>query len=102
MSATGRAELYIYYRVTQADLPRALAIVRDFQRSLRSAHAGLAARVLRRPNAASGEMTLMEIYALDRASGIDEALRARIDTAAEALGSLLTSARHVETFESLD
>ncbi|HEX6019629.1 MAG TPA: DUF4936 family protein [Burkholderiaceae bacterium] len=102
MSASGRAELYVYYRVAHADLPRALEIVRDFQRGLRSAHAGLGARVLRRPGTGSAEVTLMEVYALDRASGIDETLRTRIDTTAEALTSLLISVRHVEVFETLD
>jgi len=102
VSATGRAELYVYYRVAHVDLPRALEIVREFQRGLRSAHAGLDARVLRRLGTDSGEATLMEIYSPDRASGIDEALRTRIDTGADALTSLLTSVRHVEVFETLD
>jgi len=102
MSAVGRAELYVYYRVAHADLPRAMEIVSHFQRGLRSAHAGLGARVLRRPGSGAGEVTLMEIYTLDRAPGIDETVRMRIDAAAEALGLLLTSARHVEVFESLD
>jgi len=102
VSAAGRAELYAYYRVACADLPRALEIVRDFQRALRNAHVGLGARLLKRSDAAGGEVTLMEIYSLDRAAGIDETLRARIEAAAEALNSLLASVRHVEVFDSLD
>ncbi len=102
MSSGGRAELYVYYRVAPADWPRVLDIVRGFQQRLRDAHDGLDARVLQRPGANGGDVTLMEVYARHRASGVDSALRARIDDAARVLAPLLTSARHVEMFEALD
>jgi len=104
VSGGSRRELYVYYRVARANVQPALQTVLAFQQDLRTAHPGLAARVLRRSEERSDGVTLMEIYAFDdgRNTGIDSALRAHIEQAAAALTPLLSSPRQTEAFDALD
>ena len=86
-------QLYVYYRVAEAALPATVAAVQRVQATLMSAHPGLQARVLRRPELRDGEVTLMEVYA-----GL-------LPPAAETLIAQATSAlpqpRHSERFDTL-
>jgi len=99
-----RSELYVYYRAAPSSWRGALQAVHEFQRRLRDEHPGLTARVLRRSGEGADAVTLMEIYTFDdgRRSGIDAALRSRIEAAASALTPLLTSPRQAEAFDALD
>jgi len=99
----GRHELFIYYRLAEADLAAACLALQAAQAALCSAHAGLRARLLRRPAAsADGTCTLMETYTMDT-HGIDAPLQAQIErSAAAALAPWLAAgARHTETFTEL-
>lgn len=90
-------ELFIYYRVRPASTARALDAVRTMQEALRTRHAGLQARLLRRPPVAGESETWMETYA-----GADvAALATVIEGAAAEWAGLVDGARHVEVFESL-
>jgi len=104
VSGGSRRELYVYYRVAQANAQAALQTVLAFQQRLREQHPGLAVRVLRRSDERRDGVTLMEIYAFDdgRNTGIDAALRSRIEQAAAALAPLLSSSRQTEAFDALD
>ena len=104
MSDRSRCELYVYYRVTQADAQAALQTVIAFQRRLRQLHPGLATRVLQRSSERSDGVTLMEIYAFDngRHRGIDPALQSCIEEAAVVLTPMLSSPRQIEIFDALD
>ena len=104
MSGGARRELYVYYRVAQADVQAALQMVVAFQQRLREQHPGLRARVLRRSDARSDGVTLMETYAFDDhlQAGIGPGLQSRIEQAAAALAPLLCSPRQTEAFDALD
>lgn len=104
MKSGSRTELYVYYRVAQADAQAALRTVLAFQQCLREEQPGLATRVLRRSDDGRDSVTLMEIYAFDdgRNTGIDAALHSRIEVAAAALVPLLSSPRQTEAFDALD
>jgi Domain of unknown function (DUF4936) len=97
-------ELFIYYRVAASNWRDAIHGVRAFQQRLCAIHAGLSARVLRRPDEHNGEVTLMETYACVGPGPcvVDESLEARIEAAAQALQPWLLGERHVERFEALD
>jgi len=99
-----RSEVYVYYRVAYANVQAVLQAVNSFQRRLRERDPGLAARVLRRSDDRSDGITLMETYAFDdgRNTGIDPALRSRIEEAAAALTPLLSSPRQTEVFDAFD
>lgn len=100
--ATARRELYVYYRVAAARWRDAARAVHAFQQQLCAQHAGLSARVLRRPDERAGEVTLMEVYRVAEGD-VDAALEARIAEAATALGPWCAAdARHVERFHTLD
>jgi hypothetical protein len=88
--------IYVYYRIAQADLGAVRDKVLALQASLCADHAGLRAELLRRPEAAEGQLTLMETYACGH--GIDAALQAAIEAAASQAG--LAGPRHVEAFVS--
>ncbi|HWH84623.1 MAG TPA: DUF4936 family protein [Burkholderiaceae bacterium] len=90
-------ELFVYYRVREADAPAAARIAREFQARLRAQHPALLTRLLRRPQAADGFVTWMEVYAA-APDGIDAALQAQIEIAAAALRPLLDGERHTEVF----
>jgi len=88
--------IYVYYRIAQADLNAVREKVLALQASLCTDHAGLRAELLRRPESAEGQLTLMETYACEH--GIDAALQAAIEAAASQAG--LAGPRHVEAFVS--
>jgi len=97
-------ELYVYYRVAQADVQAAQQTVRAFQERLRELHPGLVARLLQRSEERAEGVTLMEVYAFDDGQRrvIDPGLRLHIEEAAAALTPLLSSPRHNEAFDPLD
>ncbi len=86
---------YVYYRVAQAHLADAVVVVRALHAGLRQA--GVASELLRRPEAAKGQVTLMDVYTL-----ADAAAREFETRAAAALAPWLDGPRHVEIFEALD
>ena len=88
--------IYVYYRIAQTDLYAVRETVQALQARLCADHAGLRAELLRRPEAAEGQLTLMETYACEQ--GIDAALQAAIEAAASHAG--LAGPRHVEAFVS--
>ena len=98
-------ELYIYYRVRPDRAAAAARAVRAFQQSLRAAHPGLVARLLRRGDD-PGRQTWMETYAFGTAprhgadQGVDAALEAAIASGAAAFAALLDGPRHVEAFDA--
>jgi hypothetical protein len=95
-------ELFVYYRVDEGAWAQASAAVGAFQQSLRQAHPELRTRVLRRPQPRGGQVTLMEMYALDTAScpeGIDDTWLARIESAAIVMRRWQHGERHVEWFD---
>ena len=97
-AALARAqELFVYYRVAPDDAVALGAAVQVMQATLRSAHPGLQARLLRRPEVAQGRLTFMEVYARPPA-GIDPGLRSEIEAAARALASWVDGERHTEVF----
>lgn len=85
--------LYVYYRVDESVLPATVAAVQAMQSSLCSAHPGLSAGLQRRPEALSGQVTLMETYA----GAVTPALLHALDAAA----SGLPQPRHNEVFDEL-
>ena len=104
MSAT-RRQVLVYYRVDEGVWQQASAAVVEFQRRLREEHPELSAHVLRRPHAKGGQITLMEVYALDPTSnpdGIDLAWQTRIESAAVVLRRWQQGERHVEWFDPID
>jgi hypothetical protein len=96
----GPHELFVYYRVQRAHWRDAVEAVERFQQRLRQSHAGLVARVLRRPQPSDEMITLMETYALD-GGGVDLVLEAEIERNASALRPWLIGDRHCERFEVL-
>ena len=95
-----RLDRYIYYRIAEADLAEVLLAVIAMQRYLVAAHPGLEALRLRRPGAADGLVTLMEVYRAP--GGIGMALGRAIESAAAAaLAGRLVGSRHLEDFEPL-
>lgn len=97
MPEPGARRLFVYYRVAIADLPTAVAAVRELQDALRARHPGVDAALLRRPETRDGTATLMETYAAP--GGVDDALAADIERLAVDAG--LPGPRHVEVFEPL-
>jgi Domain of unknown function (DUF4936) len=99
-----RRELFVYYRVAEADAVPACAAVLEWQQLLCAAHPALTARLMRRPGAEDGCVTLMEHYRAEGAecpAGVDAKWQARIETAARVLHRWQQGARHVECFETL-
>ena len=109
----GARRLYLYYRVPAAELDAALQAAATMQQRLRTAHPGLRAELLCKcaDDGATGEPaahepTLMEIYRREGSEegaacghGIDAALQAAIDSAAQqSLGGFVSGRRHVEVF----
>jgi hypothetical protein len=89
-------ELFIYYRIRADAASAALEAVHAMQARLRHEHAGLAARLLRRPEEKDQQQTWMEIYAFP--GGVTPALEARIAHAAAAVEPFITGTRHTEVF----
>ena len=94
-------ELFVYYRVASAAAGEAHAAATAMQSALRTAHAGLQARLLRRDNGPADAETWMETYALPSSpGGVGAVLQAAIEAAAAAaLAVCIDGARHVEAFE---
>ena len=91
-------ELYIYYRVNPRDEGAALQAAAAMQHGLVERHAGLQARLLRRPVAAAdGLQTWMETYALP-GLGVNSALEHEIAQAASAWAAYISGPRHCEVF----
>ena len=95
-------ELFVYYRVREADADAARAAVLGLQARLRARHPELRARLLRRPGAIDGRQTWMETYAVDprhAPGGVDVELQAAIEAeAAAVLQPWLDGPRHTEVF----
>jgi DNA-binding transcriptional regulator LsrR (DeoR family) len=91
-------EIYVYYRVAQADAAAAAGRVRSMQAGLCASHPGLQARLLRRPVVATDLQTWMEVYSI--AGGVGEALQQEIESAASSLLDVIQGPRHCEVFEA--
>lgn len=94
-------ELFIYYRVREADRELAKTAVLAFQARLRDCFPQLATRLLYRPETTDGQLTWMETYATDPRqdpAGVSPDLQAAIEDFATVLTPLLKGARHAEVF----
>ncbi len=99
LQAAPRA-LFVYYRVAEADVRAAADAMRQCHSKLQLDCPGLQCQLWRRPEAPTGEVTLMETYAA--ADGIDAVLAQRIEAqAALALHAWLRGLRHSEVFVPL-
>ena len=86
-------DLYVYYKVREADTAALAPRVRALQ-----AHLGVQAQLKRRPDASSGLQTWMEVY-----PGVDDGFPARLDAAALDAGfeGLIDGPRRAEIFTDL-
>ncbi len=92
-------ELFIYYRVRDADAAAARDAALTMQSRLRSSHPGLTARLLARDEHDADLQTWMEIYALPGdAGGMGPRLEALVATEAARWSGLVAGQRHVEAF----
>ena len=94
-------ELFIYYRSPQDEAGQVASRVQAFQARLTASHAGLAARLMCRPDVVDGVCTWMETYAMNPAhspEGISPALTLEIEQEALCLSALLIGLRHIEVF----
>jgi len=92
-------ELFVYYRVRDADVAAARQAVQAMQDGLRAAHSGLEARLLVRAGEGEASQTWMETYALPGArEGIGPGLEERIEAQAATWAQLVAGPRHVEAF----
>jgi hypothetical protein len=87
-------DLYIYYKVRDADASALLPRVRQLQRSLAERHA-VATGLKRRPETRDGRQTWMEIY-----RDVPADFVAALADASEQAGiaALIDGGRHTETF----
>ena len=87
-------ELFVYYRVDARHAVPAMDVLSGWQSRMRSTHAPLLARLLKRlADNAAGSETWMETYA-----NFDEALLAELSAGPAALSPLIDGERHVEVF----
>ncbi len=97
-------EVFVYYKVAEADVDAVRTAVDALHQALRADHPGLQARLLRRPGSSDGVVTVMELYARETTpthpGGVDAALRAAIDERARALQPWLKTPRHTEVFQA--
>ena len=86
-------DLYVYYKVREADAPALAPRVRALQ-----ARFSVPAQLKRRPDVRDGLQTWMEIY-----PSVDDGFPARLDAAAREAGfeSLIEGARRAEIFVDL-
>jgi hypothetical protein len=86
-------DLYVYYKVRDADAAALAPRVRALQ-----AHVGVPAQLKRRPEARDGLQTWMEVY-----SGVDNGFPARLAAAAHDAGveGLIDGPRRAEIFMDL-
>lgn len=96
-----RRELFIYYRVHGTHWRDAVVAVEQFQQRLRQSHAGLTARVLRRPEPTDGMVTLMEAYALT-GRGVGPEIEDEVAHSALVLQPWLVGERHCERFDAIE
>lgn len=96
-NAGSNRELFVYYRVADANADVIGAALRGVQRELAEAHPGLVARILSRPGSTQGVQTWMETYAMP-SRGVDETLESAIALATRALALWTIGERHVEVF----
>ena len=97
------AQLYVYYRVAQAQAAEAIDAVNALHAELAAQQRGLQCSVLQRAGGSAAtvadSLTLMEVYRLEGGVGIGAALAAQIDRSAQVrLGAWLLGERHVEVF----
>jgi hypothetical protein len=90
-------DLYIYYKVPDADAVALQAVVIAMQASLARRH-GVTPQLKRRPEDHSGLQTWMEIYP-QAPQGFQEALDSAADQAG--LASWIAGPRHTEIFTDL-
>lgn len=85
-------DLYVYYQVAEADAPVLSARVRAMQAILKRG------QLKRRPGAADGRQTWMEVY-----ERVDAAFTGALDAAVAAAGlaELIAGPRHAEVFVDL-
>ena len=90
-------DLYVYYKVHAAQTAGLQEAVVAMQSALASAH-GVAAQLKRRPQAADGVQTWMEVY-----PGVAAGFSAALEGAAAKAGLArwISGPRHVEAFEDL-
>lgn len=91
-------DLYIYYRVPDAQAAQLAPRVRAMQAGLNAAH-GVAGQLKRRPGSTDGVQTWMEIY-LAAGDGFTAALAAAVQQAG--LSAQIDGQRHTEVFTDLD
>jgi len=86
-------DLYVYYKVPEANAARLEPLVRAMQARL--AQDGIAAQLKRRPEGKHGVQTWMEVY-----PGVDEGLAARVEERAldSGMASLIDGPRRAEVF----
>jgi hypothetical protein len=87
-------DLYIYYKVKDADAASLLAAVVTMQASLAQRH-GVACQLKRRPESKEGLQTWMEVYAAIP-EGFSAALQAAVGQAG--VDQFTTGLRHTEAF----
>jgi hypothetical protein len=92
------ADLYIYYRVPEANAAQLAPRVHAMQAQLAAAH-GVAGQLKRRPQAAEGMQTWMEIYP-GTGAGFDAALAAAVQQAA--VLEQIDGKRHTEVFMDVE
>jgi hypothetical protein len=90
-------DLYIYYRVSEGNAAALELRVRAMQARL-AGERGIAGQLKRRPEAADGKQTWMEIYPA-APDGFAAALAAAVQDAA--LAELTDGTRHIEIFTDL-
>jgi hypothetical protein len=101
----GQRQLFIYWRVDDAEFDTALTALRHWQAGLMAQHPGLRCALYRRSGHRQAEPTVMESYAIESMPnhpGIGDALRQQIEDGGQALlQRWLRGARHVEVFDAL-
>jgi hypothetical protein len=92
------ADLYIYYRVPEAQAAQLAPRVQAMQAHLLALH-GVAGRLKRRPGSSDGVQTWMEIY-----EGAGQDFNAALDAAVQqaALGGCIDGPRHTEVFMDVE
>lgn len=91
------ADLYIYYKVREADTGALLPRVAAMQQALAAAH-GIAPQLKQRPQAKEGLLTWMEVYPAAPA-GFSDALEAAV--AGAGITALIAGPRHTEEFTDI-
>lgn len=88
------ADLYIYYKVREADTGALLPRVAAMQQALAAAH-GIVPQLKQRPQSKEGLLTWMEVYP-SAPAGFEAALAAAVADAG--IAGLIAGPRHTEEF----